>query len=133
MTRIVFLMVLLCLVIAAGCGGSSASTSHEEVLAVASAERELSAAYRLANVQSRVRCEAKTTSDASFSRCFGATVIPRERAAEERFALAINEILAAGVGNGCAQALETAVAESSQVPLFRGEATEACRAESGRE
>lgn len=123
-------VLCLCIVTVVGCGGTSASTSHAEVKKVEVAEQEFSRAYRRANVDSRSLCERKTTSDSAFKRCFGAGVKPREQAAEEDFARDIDKVLAAGVGSECEEALKAVVAESSQVPLFEGEATEACRAES---
>jgi hypothetical protein len=122
-------VVTLCLVGLGGCG-SSASTSRTEVRAVALAEREFTAAYSRASGYSRNLCEAKTASDAAFTHCFVAEARPGEQAAEAKLSRAVDKVLAAGVGSECAEALEAAVAEAFEIPLFQGEATEACRAES---
>jgi hypothetical protein len=122
-------VMTLCLVGLAGCG-SAASTSRTEVRLVALAEREFTTAYGRANGYSRNRCEAKTASDAAFTHCFAAEVRPGEQAAEAKFSQAVDKVLAAGVGSECAEALEAAVAEAFEIPLFPDEATEACRAES---
>jgi hypothetical protein len=123
------LLVVLCAVIMVGCGGSSASTSHAEVVAVAAAEHDLTTAWRRANVQAQERCEGKAP-QAAVDRCFAVAVVPRERAAEVRFSAAVDKVLEAGVGGECEKALEEALGEVSSIPLFQGEATRACGKES---
>jgi hypothetical protein len=125
----VFPLLLACVAMVAGCGGSSESTSRADVKAVAVAERELGNAWRRANVLGKKRCLSKK-SEQSASRCFRKVVPPRERAAQAEFSVAIEKVLAGGVGSDCADALEEAMAESQTIPLFPGDATAACRAES---
>jgi hypothetical protein len=121
------LLVPLCAGAIVGCGSSSASTSRADAAAVAAAERDFITAWRRANVVAKARCESKAQAGAN---CFGLAAAPRERAAEAGFSDAIEKVLADGVGSECAAALEEALAESFATPLFPGDATVACRAES---
>jgi hypothetical protein len=127
-----FAFVALCVVLVAGCGNSSESTSHSEALAVAAAEQGLTTAWRQVNGQAQERCKGKP-SDAAATRCFAAAVVPGERKAEARFTRVIERVLDAGVGSECEKALEGALAEISAIPLFPGEAAATCGKESRSE
>jgi hypothetical protein len=114
--------------IAAGCGGSSATTSPSDAVAVARAERAFVKAWGEATSKSKNRCEAKNVRDPE--RCFSLAFRPESRSAVAHFTNAIEEVMANGVGGECAAALEEALVEPSQIPSFPGDATVACRAES---
>ena len=118
---------LICMLVVAGCGGSSGSTSRADVKAVAVAEREFSNAWRQASALGDKQCPSK--GNRRDTRCFQRVAGPRQRRAAAEFSAAIEEVLASGVGSECADALKEAVAEIPAVPLFSGEATAACRAE----
>lgn len=120
-------MMVVCLIVA-GCGGSSASTSRADAVAVARAERAFLKAWGEAMAESKDRCEAGTTR--SPERCFTLAFSPRSRSAVTHFTNAIEGVMAKGVGSECAAALEEALAEPVQIPVSPGEPTTACRAES---
>jgi hypothetical protein len=114
--------------IVAGCGGSSASTSRADAVAVARAEHVFLKAWADATAESKGRCETAATR--SPERCFSLAFRPGARSAVAHFTNAIEGVLADGVGSKCATALEEALAEPGQIPSFPGDATAACRAES---
>jgi hypothetical protein len=112
--------------IATGCGGSSASTSRAEAAAVAQAERAFLASWNEATGKAKDRCEPTANPE----RCFVVAFKPGAKSAVSHFYVAIEAVMAEGVGSECKAALEEAVAEPTQIPSFPGSATAACRSES---
>jgi hypothetical protein len=116
--------------ILAGCGGSSASTSRAEALAVARAERTFLKAWGEATAEAKGRCESGATE--SFERCFSSAFESGSSSAMAHFTNSIEGVMANGVGRECAEALEEALAEPFEIPYFPDGATTACRADNRR-
>jgi hypothetical protein len=114
--------------IAAGCGGSSVSTSRGDAAAVARAERAFLKGWAEATTEAKDRCETDATK--SRGHCFSLAFRPGARAAVAHFTNAIERVMASGVDGKCAAALEEGLAEPAQIPSFPGHATIACRDES---
>jgi hypothetical protein len=114
--------------ILAGCGGSSASTSRAEALAVARAERAFLKGWGEATAEAKDQCESGATE--SFERCFSSAFESGSSSAMAHFTNAIEGVMANGVGRECAEALEEALAEPFEIPYFPDGATTACRADS---
>ena len=113
--------------ILAGCGGSSASTSRAEAVAVARAERAFLKSWGEATAEAKGRCESEATEN--FQRCFSLAFESGSNSAMTHFTNTIEELMANGVGRECAEALEEALAEPFQIPYFPDGATTACRAD----
>jgi hypothetical protein len=121
-------LVMVACFIVAGCGGSSASTSRAEAVAVARAEGAFLKAWGEATAEAKGRCESGATE--SFQRCFSLAFESVSNSAMADFTNSIEGVMANGVGRECAEALEEALAEPFQIPYFPDGATTACRAES---
>lgn len=122
---IVATVCVLSVVLVAGCG-ASASTNPVEAKAASSAERifdvESSHAYKVAVAH----CKTKNRS----AECRQPADPLLETRARVRFTRAIEDLLHAGVGPKCAEALEEALSTMNSVPQFPGSIASACRAES---
>lgn len=114
--------------IAAGCGGTSGSTSRADAVAVARAEHAFIKAWGEATAQAERRCEA--TGIKNPERCFSLAFSRAARSAVADFTNAMEGVMAKGVGSGCAAAVEESLAEPSQIPYFPAGASAACLAES---
>jgi hypothetical protein len=124
----VIAVVMVACFIVAGCGGSSASTSRAEAVAVARAERAFLKAWGEATAEAEGQCKSGATG--SFQHCFSLAFESESNSAMAHFENAIEGVMANGVGRECAEALEEALAEPFQIPYFPDGATTACRAES---
>jgi hypothetical protein len=120
------LILALCMAMIVGCG-SSATTSHADVALVAAAEHKLRVATGQANELAQERCRGKR--GAAGTRCLAGIVGPRQRRASSRFIIAVESLLAAGVGSACEAALKEALYVVADVPFYPGEAAAKCRAE----
>jgi hypothetical protein len=123
--------LLVCGAIAAGCGGSSASTSRADAAAVAATEHAFLTTWNGAEAKAKERCEPATSK--RFYHCFVPAARPGQRAAVASFTDGLEKVMADGVGDKCAEAIEEAIAEPGQISSFPGDATAACRAESRQE
>jgi hypothetical protein len=125
---VIAIAVIAIVVVAVGWGSSPASISRVDAATVARAEGAFLKAWRKANVQAKDRCESGPAKN--FERCFASASLPGERTAVATFTIAVEGVLADGVGSECAGALKGDLAEYEQIPYFPGEATLVCGDES---